>query len=101
MIVYNVTLKVDWNIAEEWLKWMQDVYIPAILATGFFEKHQLVKLLETDDADGSTYAVQYYATSLNECNNYINKHAHSFSKSLHARWGDKCIAFTTLMEVVS
>ena len=101
MIVYNVTMKVDWSIAEDWLQWMQDVYIPEIIGTGYFEKHQFVRLLDVDETEGPTYAVQYYSVSVDRYNNYIKKYAPTFSRQLSNQWGDKCLAFSTLMQVVN
>jgi hypothetical protein len=100
MIIYNVTMKVDWEIAEDWLQWMQDIYIPEIVGTGCFEKHQLVKLLEVDDAEGPTYAAQYYANNVATYNKYVEQYSGDLRKGLSNKWGDKCLAFGTLMQVV-
>ena len=45
MIIYNITIKVDWSIAEEWLKWMQEKHLPEILATGCFCKISTGKII--------------------------------------------------------
>lgn len=101
MIIYNVTMKVDWTIAEDWLQWMEDSYIPQLIGTGYFQKHQFVRLLDVDETDGPTYAVQYYAASLKSYDDYAKEFASVFSKQLHAQWGDQCLAFSTLMEIVN
>ena len=101
MIVYNITMKVEWSIAEDWLKWMQEVYITGVLATGYFEKHQFVRLLDVDETDGPTYAVQYYSPSLDEYDKFVKQNAPAFSETLHKQWGDKCIAFGTLMQLIT
>ena len=72
MVIYNVTIKVEWSIQEHWLRWMKDVHIPEVLGTEMFYKYQLVRLLEVDDTDGPTFAVQYYAKNLADYNFYIN-----------------------------
>ncbi|MBT6516091.1 MAG: DUF4286 family protein, partial [Crocinitomicaceae bacterium] len=36
MIVYSVTVKVNQEIEENWLRWMKEVHIPDVMATGFF-----------------------------------------------------------------
>jgi len=101
MVIYNVTMKVDWQIADAWLQWMQDFYIPEIIGTGCFDKHQFVRLLEVDDTDGPTYAAQYYANNVSSYNEYVKLYALDLSKGLSNKWGDKCLAFGTLMQVVS
>lgn len=100
MLIYNVTTKVDWSIADEWLSWMQSIHIPEVIGTGCFEKHQLVRLLEVDDEEGPTYAAQYFATSKELYNDYIKRYAPDFRKEINNKWGDKFISFRTLMELV-
>ena len=36
MIIYNVTCHMDLALAEEWLRWMQEIHIPEVMATGCF-----------------------------------------------------------------
>jgi hypothetical protein len=100
MVIYNVTMKVDWEIVEAWLQWMQQTYIPEVVGTGCFERHQFVRLLEVDDAEGPTYAAQYYSMNVTNYNTYVELYAASLSKLLSDRWGEKCLAFGTLMQVI-
>ena len=100
MIIYNVTIKVNWAIAEDWLQWMQQTHIPDVLNTGCFEKHQLIRLLETDETEGPTYAVQYYTSALSRYDNYLQNFAPKLREETVNKWGDKFIAFRSLMQVV-
>ncbi|MDB5248929.1 MAG: hypothetical protein JWQ40_3323 [Segetibacter sp.] len=100
MIIYNITIKIDWTIAEDWVQWMQDVHIPAVLATGCFDRHQFVRLLQVDETEGPTYAVQYYAPTLTKYDEYLQHHAPSFRKQVGDKWGEKYIDFRTLMQVL-
>lgn len=101
MLIYNITLKVDRTIQNGWLQWMKEEHIPEVMATGCFEKFQLTRLLDIDDAEGPTYAIQYYAISKAQYNRYIDVHAPLLRKKGMDKWGDKFIAFRTLMEVVA
>lgn len=100
MIIYNITIKVDWSIAEDWLQWMQHVHIPEIIETGCFDKHQLVRLLQVDETEGPTYAAQYYAPTLTKYDLYLQNHAPAFCKKATEKWGEKYIDFRTLMQVI-
>lgn len=100
MIIYNITIKVEWPIAEDWLQWMRETYIPDVLSTGCFEKHQLVRLLQADETEGPTYASQYYASSLSKYDDYLQHHAASLRKQIEDKWGEKYIDFQTLMQIV-
>jgi hypothetical protein len=101
MIIYNVTIKVDNEIAEEWMQWMQEEHIPAILATGCFDSYKLVQLLELDDSDGPTYAIQYFADSMNDYKRYISEFATELRNDSVEKWGDSFIAFRSVMKVVA
>jgi hypothetical protein len=100
MLIYNVTTKVDWSIADEWVKWMQETHIPEVMGSGCFEKHQLVRLLDIDEQEGPTYAAQYYATSKISYEDYIDKYATELREKVINKWGNKFISFRTLMELV-
>jgi hypothetical protein len=100
MIIYNVTIQVEHAIAEEWLQWLLKDHIPAIMATGCFTQRQVVRLLETDDADGPTYAVQYYARDKEHYQTYLDRYAAGFRKESTERWGARFIAFRSTMEIV-
>jgi hypothetical protein len=100
MIIYNVTVKVDSSIANDWLQWMQEIHIPEVIATGYFSKYKIMRLLEIDEADGPTYAIQYEAKNLDDYNKYIAEFATTLRQKTFDKWGSKFIAFRTLMQVV-
>ena len=101
MIIYNVTIKVDHSIASFWLDWLQQEHIPDLINTGCFSKATVLRLLETDESDGITYAVQYVAESKEMYNRYIEKFADGIRKKGTEKWGDKFIAFRSVMQVVN
>lgn len=100
MIIYNVTVKVDAAIADQWLQWMQQEHAPALVATGCFTHYQIVRLLEVDDAEGPTYAVQYSARNLADYERYKRDYAAGMQQQSTQKWGDRYIAFRSLMQVV-
>ena len=100
MFIYNITIQVDWSIHEAWLQWMQDIHLPEILGTGCFEKHQFVRLIEIDETEGPTYAVQFYVASKANYNRYIELYAPALRQKGIELWTDKMIAFRTLMQIV-
>jgi hypothetical protein len=101
MFIYNVTVKVDWSIHEAWLIWMKEEQIPAMLLTKHFNSYQMVRLLEVDEDEGPTYAIQYYAASMEAYQQFIHYAAPDFSANAMRKWGDRFVLFGTLMEVVN
>ena len=100
MLLYNVTIKVENNIADAWLQWMKEEQIPDVINTGCFTKATLCKLLEVDDEDGPTYTVQYHAASKADYNRYIEKHASMMRKKVTDKWGNNIAIFRSLMQIV-
>lgn len=98
--IYNVTTQVSWDIHELWLQWMLDEHIPEILGTGCFIKHQIVRLLETDEADGPVYAVQYYIQNIAGYNSYNALYRPVFEKKENDKWHKRIFSFSSLMQVV-
>jgi len=99
MIIYNVTVKIDPSVHDEWLQWMINKHIPDVLATGYFVENQLARVL-VDDDDGFTYAIQYKCKSMTDLEQYQQEHAPRL-QAMHAeRYIDKFVAFRTLLEVI-
>jgi hypothetical protein len=100
MIIYNVTIKVHDSIKEAWLTWLKEEHIPEVISTGCFINATILQLLEIDDTEGPTYAIQYHAESKSMYNQYIEKFAGIMRQKSFDKWGDKFIAFRSVMRVV-
>lgn len=100
MIVYNVTIKVDVSIHTEWIKWLKEVHIPDVINTRCFTHAIILKLMETDEMDGITYAIQYHAENEALYKKYIRSFASSMRQKATDKWGDKFIAWRTVMHIV-
>ncbi len=101
MIIYNVTIKVNHAIAAAWLDWLKKEHIPDIIQTGLFTHATILHLIETDDEEGVTYAVQYHALNKINYDQYIKQFAEEMRKKAREKWGDRFIAFRSVMEVVN
>lgn len=101
MIIYNVTIKIQQSIQDAWLQWLKEEHIPGIIQTGCFTHALILRLLEVDDTEGPTFAVQYFADSKALYNNYIQNHAAAMRQKGFDKWGDQFIAFRSVMQVVN
>lgn len=101
MIIYNVTIKVQEPIKDKWLAWLNDEHIPEVINTGCFTHAVVLQLLEVDNSEGPTYAIQYHAESKGLYNNYIENHSARMRQKSFDKWGDKFIAFRSVMQVVN
>ncbi len=100
MIVYNVTIKVQQQIANEWLQWLKNIHILEVMQSECFTSYKILQLLEVDEAEGPTFAIQYFAESKASYNRYIEKFATILREKSFERWGNKFIAFRTIMQCV-
>ena len=101
MILYNVTIKVDSSISNSWLDWLKTEHIPEVIETGCFTQATILRLLEIDDSEGPTFAIQYFAESKADYNRYIEKFAAVMRQKSFDKWGNKFIAFRSVMQVIN
>ncbi|MEQ8470733.1 MAG: DUF4286 family protein [Marinoscillum sp.] len=101
MILYNITVNVEEGVQNDWLTWMRNTHIPEVMKTGCFEDYKLLKLLNDDpEAVGTTYAIQYFATSMAVLNAYLNEHAPLLRQKHIDRYQNKCVSFRTFLEEI-
>lgn len=100
MIIYNVTSNVDDSVHDQWLQWMMDKHVPAILATGKFYKIKIVKVLTDAHHEGTTYSVQYSADSREKLEEYYKNHSPELRAEMKELFGDHVLQFRTELEIV-
>ncbi len=99
MIIYNVTVKIDLAIHDEWLDWMKTEHIPEVMRSGYFTEYSFLRLLEHDESDGITYAVQYHCPSLEQLFAYERDAAPALRQKHEDRYKNRFVAFrSTLMK---
>ena len=101
MYIYNVTTIVQHAIHIPWVKWMQEEHIPAVVASGCFTHFQMVRLLETDEAEGVTYATQFFVQSQELYERYVTDFAPALRKVAENQWGDAIFGFRSFMQIVA
>ena len=100
MLLYNVTVKIDHSVHQDWLQWMKEIHIPEVMATGQFTENRMWKLLHMDESDGVTYAIQYVAPSAGALEIYQRDFAPRLQQEHQDRYNNKFVAMRTLMEKI-
>jgi hypothetical protein len=98
-VLYNVTLSVDHSIQEEWLAWMRDVHIPAVMRTGYFLESRICRVHAFEEG-GVTFAVQYLCHSMTDYEEYQREAAPRLQAEHQNRYGQKVAAFRTVLEII-
>jgi hypothetical protein len=100
MILYNVTIKINKVLEEEWINWMLTVHIPDVMNTGLFVDHKVCKILHDDNDGGVSYAFQYFCKDMSTFQEYQAKHAKALQNDHSDRYNNQYVAFRTIMEVI-
>jgi hypothetical protein len=77
------------------------IHIKDVLLTGLFIDYRMSRMLFIDDTDGLTYSIQYRLESLDKLRTYQDHFASDLQKDHVDRYGEKVVAFRSVMEVVN
>jgi hypothetical protein len=97
-VIYNVTVNIDHDVKDEWLKWMKEEHIPDVLKTGLFNEAKLSKILAESEG-GESFSIQYLLDNMANYETYLKDHAPKLQAEHHKKWGNKAMAFRTLLNV--
>ena len=100
MLLYNVTVGVDKDAEAEWLQYMREKHIEAVLNTGLFEGHKMYKVLHDQDDGTISYSVQYFARSIEDIQQYLEVFAPALIEEHRKRFHNRHVTFMTLLEEV-
>ena len=100
MYLYNVTVNIDESVQEAWLKWMKEVHIPEMLATGKFKKAMMSRVMIDEEMGGVTYAVQFTAKSKEILDKYYLEDAERLRAETQKLFAGKFVVFRTELDIV-
>ena len=100
MFVYNISMKVQNAILDEWIAWQKQEHIREIMATNLFDDYKMYRLLDYDDEDGTTFTFQYFTSSIERYQQYISAFAPLLREKAFAKWGNLFTGFRSIMEAV-
>jgi len=101
MYIYNVTINIDVDLEEQWLDWMQQKHIPAMLETGKFSEAKLSQVMVEEEMGGITYSVQYTTDSKQTLDKYYEENAEKMRDEGAQLFKGKFVAFRTELRVVN
>lgn len=95
--IYNVTIKVATEIVEDWIQWMKHEHMDEVIETGMFDHYHFFELIEPVDEEGRTFVAQYSTDSPERYKRYIDEFAPALREKGYQRFGDRFIAFRSVM----
>jgi len=100
MILYNVTINIEDDVHDRWLKWMKEEHLPMVMDTGKFVKYSMFKIVTKQEGEtGETYSIQYLANELNDVLDYQQNHGPALQAETQKYFDGKFVAFRTLLEL--
>lgn len=100
MLLYNITVGIDKDIEEEWLVWIKDVYLSAIMQTKLFTEYKMYKVLTHDDATSVSYSIQLFSLTIENVVHYLDRYAPLIVESQRSKFSNKHVVFNTLLEEI-
>ena len=97
MIIYNVTIKVDNVILEDWLVWIKK-HMPEVVATGCFESYTFFELLEPKIDEHRTFVVQYLAKTEADYQRYLDDYSITMREDGIKKFGEQFVAFRSILK---
>jgi hypothetical protein len=100
MFAYNVSIKLESAIADEWLRWMREEHVHEVLATGCFYDYKLFRLVADDENEDPTFVVQYFCNKKTDYQRYVKEFAPLLQRKGIEKFGQRFTAFRSLMELI-
>jgi len=100
MLLYNVTITIDLNIHEDWVRWMREAHIPDVMSTGMFMSYRMSRLMGHEHVDSEIYTVQYLVKDMAHLMRYQEEFAPELQRQHRERYEGKFEAFRTVMELM-
>ncbi len=100
MLLYNETIGIDKEIEKDWLVWMRETYIPSMMRTGVFIDSKIYRILHENEDGTISYSVQYFASTLDNIQTYLDVFAPTLVEEHRKRYANKHVVFRTLLQQV-
>lgn len=98
MIIYSVSVRIKKEVEDEWLQWMKDTHIPAVLSTKYFKNCEMYKVLIPDlGEDVAMYKMKYFSDTFQNYLDYQQNYAAKLQASHNEKYQGK---FTASREVI-
>jgi predicted transport protein len=97
MLIYNVTVNIDNSVHDEWLEYMRTKHIGDVVNTGCFLSGEIFRIM-VEEQQGTSYSIQYRCENMETLQRYMNNFAPALQKEVKEKYGDKFVAFRTVLE---
>lgn len=87
----------DEDIHEEYIKYMTNVHMPEVMASGKFTDCHLLRLTEPVN-EGVTYCAQYITDEVEKLADYRKNHSPKLQQLMQQKFGERLVSFRSVLE---
>lgn len=99
MLLYNTTYHVEEEVEENFLIWLNEVYIAEVEKEGILRNPRLSRILSHQD-NGSCYSLQWEVENSADLHRWHLKKGMKLNEQLLKTFQDKVVGLPTLMEII-
>lgn len=102
MIIYNTTFHIDGERhVARFLAYLRDSYYPAVTSHDAVRNPRIIRIVTSVGEDTFAYALMFEAESIRDLKRWKSEVGQKAEADLHAHFGQKVLAFSTLMKDVT
>lgn len=100
MIVYNTTYHVDDEVLQDFIDYIKNVHVKAVVSTNLLTHPQFSLVHAQHEENGTSYALQFHVENLEILEDWFIKHGQDLQANLNNKFGSKVCGFMTLLEQI-
>jgi hypothetical protein len=102
MVIYSVSVRIKNEFEEEWLNWMKENHIPAVLSTKHFTNCEVFRVLIPEIEESVVmYKMKYYCETFENYLDYQKNDAARLQADHNDKFQGKFTASREVMENIS
>lgn len=101
MIVFNTTFHVETSINDEFVNYLQEVYIPAATRSGLLSSPRLARVFAGEEEEGYSYAMEFTVVDLTALEKWNQEESKGVVTPLLDKFKEKVAGFSTVMQTIS
>lgn len=98
MIVYNITFQSEHNDSQEFVVFLHEIYISAILQDGALKNPRLCRILSHRDKQTECFSLQFECESTAVLHKWYTEYGVKLDNEIKKIFGERVNSFPTMME---
>ena len=101
MVLVNETFSVDINHSDDWIKWIQEQYIPALVESKLLENCILSRVQNSQIQGAESFALQFVVTNESKLTIWKENLDPELKQKLNAKFAGRYASFQTFLNIIS